>query len=111
MGIHIRGKFAHNLAFQVKSTVHLVHRYKAYQLSMFFSVPKDKLITHPNFWCCFGYFDMKAMAFANPVFIVPSAEVHSHAAPRLDGALDLQFRCKPRSDLAGPPGAIPRPDA
>ena len=28
---------------------------------------------------------MKAMAFANPVFIVPSAEVHSHAAPHLDG--------------------------
>jgi hypothetical protein len=28
---------------------------------------------------------MKAMAFANPVFIVPSAEVHSHASPRLDG--------------------------
>ena len=57
---------------------------RAYHLSMFFSVPKDNLISHPNFWYFFGYFDMKAMAFANPVFIVPSAEVHSHASPRLE---------------------------
>jgi len=85
MEIHLRGKFAGNLAFQVKSTLHLAHRFRAYQLSMFFSVPKDRLITHPNFWYFFGYFDLKAMAFANPVFIVPSAEVHSHASPRLDG--------------------------
>jgi len=85
MEIHLRGKFARNIAFQVKSTLHLEHRFKAYQLSMFFSVPKDRLISHPNFWYFFGYFDMKAMAFANPVFVVPSAEVHSHAAPRLDG--------------------------
>jgi hypothetical protein len=84
MEIHIRGKFARSLAFQVKSTVHLEHRFKAYQLSMFFSVPKDKLISHPNFWYVFGYSDMKAMTFGNPVFIVPSAEVHSHAAPHLD---------------------------
>jgi len=85
MEIHLRGKFARNIAFQVKSTLHLEHRFKAYQLSMFFSVPKERLISHPNFWYFFGYFDMKAMAFANPVFVVPSAEVHSHAAPRLDG--------------------------
>ena len=85
MEIHMRGKFARSIAFQVKSTLHLAHRFKAYQLSMFFSVPKDRLISHPNFWYFFGYFDMKAMAFANPVFIVPSAEVHSHAAPHLDG--------------------------
>jgi hypothetical protein len=85
MEIHMRGKFARSVAFQVKSTVHLAHRFKAYQLSMFFSVPKDRLVTHPNFWYFFGHFDMKAMAFAEPVFIVSSAEVHSHAAPHLDG--------------------------
>jgi hypothetical protein len=74
----------------VKSTLHLAHRFKAYQLSMFFSVPKDRLISHPNFWYFFGYFDMKVMAFANPVFVVPSAEVHSHAAPRLDVPFRVQ---------------------
>ena len=85
MEIHMRGKFARNLALQVKSTEYLAHRFKAYQLSIFFSVPKDRLISHANFWYFFGYFDMMAMAFANPVFIVPSAEVHSHAAPHLNG--------------------------
>jgi hypothetical protein len=84
MEIHIRGRFG-NFALQIKSTMHLDHRFKAYQLSMFFSVPKAKLITHPHFWYFFGYFDVKAMAFSNPVFIVPSAEVHKHASPRLDG--------------------------
>jgi hypothetical protein len=69
----------------VKSTVHLAHRFKAYQLSIFFSVPKDRLISHPNFWYYFGYFDIKAMAYRDPVFIVPSEEVHAHAAPHLDG--------------------------
>jgi hypothetical protein len=28
---------------------------------------------------------MKAMAYKDPVFIVPSEEVHKHAAPHLDG--------------------------
>ena len=85
MEIHIRGKFASSIAFQVKSTTHLVHRYKAYQLSMFFSIPKDKVINHPNFWYFAGYFDMKAIAFADPVFIVPSTDMHKHAAPHFDG--------------------------
>jgi hypothetical protein len=85
MELHLRGKFGDTKAFQVKSTTHLAHPFKANHLSMFFSVPKDRLITHPNFWYFFGYFDMKTMTFANPVFIVPSAEVHSHAAPHLDG--------------------------
>ena len=85
MEIHIREKFARSVALQVKSTTHLAHRFKAYQLSMFFSVPKDRLINHPNFWYFFGYFDLKAMAYTDPVFIVPSEEVHRHAAPHLDG--------------------------
>jgi hypothetical protein len=85
MEIHIRGKFARSIALQVKSTTHLEHRFKAYQLSMFFSVPKDKLINHPNFKYFFGYLDMKAMVYWDPVFIVPSEDVHTHAAPHLDG--------------------------
>jgi hypothetical protein len=84
-GIITQCELAKILIITSESTLHLAHRFKAYQLSMFFSVPKDKLISHPNFWYVFGYFDMKAMAFANPVFVVPSAEVHSHASPRLDG--------------------------
>src|SRR2546427_548468 len=59
MEIHIRGKFARSIALQVKSTTHLAHLFNAYHLSMFFSVPKDRLVSHPNFWYFFGYFDMK----------------------------------------------------
>ncbi len=54
MEIHIRGRFARSLALQAKSTTQLAHRFKADQLSIFFSVPKDKLISHPNFWYYFG---------------------------------------------------------
>jgi hypothetical protein len=85
MEIHIRGKFIGFIAFQVKSTTHLHHPYAANQLSIFFSVPKDKLISHPNFWYVFGYFDMEAMSFVDPIFIVPSTKVHQHAAPHLEG--------------------------
>jgi hypothetical protein len=85
MEIHIRGKFLGFIAFQVKSTTLLHHPYAANQLSIFFSVPKHKLISHPNFWYVFGYFDMAAMTFVDPIFIVPSTKVHQHAAPHLEG--------------------------
>ena len=85
MEIHIRGKFVGSIALQAKSTMYVAHRFKAEQLSIFFSVPKDKLISHPNFYYFFGYFDLETMAFRDPVFLVPSIEVHKHAAPHLDG--------------------------
>jgi hypothetical protein len=85
MEIHLRGKFAGSFAFQMKSTMHLDHRYRAYHLSMFFSVPKAKLVSHPNFYYCFAYFDIKTLGFADPLFIVPSTEVHKHASPHLEG--------------------------
>jgi hypothetical protein len=45
---------------------------------------------------------MKAMAFANTVFIVPSAEVHSHATPRLEGdRLTFNFAASPANRLIG----------
>ena len=71
MEIHLRGKFGGSMALQVKSTMHLAHRYKADQMSIFFSVPKDKLITHPNLWYYFGNFDLKTIAYRDPVFLVP----------------------------------------
>jgi len=52
---------------------------------MFFSVPKAKLVSHPNFYYCFAYFDIKTLGFADPLFIVPSTEVHKHASPHLEG--------------------------
>ena len=82
---HIRGRFTNGLIFQVKSTTHIDHRFKARRLAIHFPVAKDRLISHPLFWYFFGYLDVEAMSFADPVFPVPSEEVHQHASPELRG--------------------------
>lgn len=87
METHIRGEFGRHLAFQVKSTTYAQHIWKASQIFIHFSVAKARLISHPLFWYFFAYLDLEAMAFANPVFIVPSAEVHQHATRRVEGQI------------------------
>jgi hypothetical protein len=82
---HIRGQFGQGLIFQVKSTTYIDHRFKARRLSIHFPVAKDRLVSHPLFWYFFGYLDVEAMGFADPVFPVPSEEVHQHANPELRG--------------------------
>jgi hypothetical protein len=82
---HIRGQFRPGLIFQVKSTGYLDHRFKARRLSIHFPVAKARLISHPLFWYFFGYLDVVAMGYADPVFPVPSEEVHRHANPQLKG--------------------------
>lgn len=47
---HIRGRFTNGLIFQVKSTTHIDHRFKARRLAIHFPVAKDRLISHPLFW-------------------------------------------------------------
>ncbi len=46
---------------------------------------KERLITHPLFFYFFAFLDLRIMRFTDPVFIVPSAEVHQHAIPHLHG--------------------------
>jgi hypothetical protein len=82
---HIRGQFTPGLFFQVKSTTYIEHRFKARHLSIHFPVAKERLISHPLFWYYFGYLDLAAMGYADPVFPVPSEEVHKHANPELRG--------------------------
>ena len=82
---HIRGQFTPGLIFQVKSTTHTDHRFTARRLSIHFPVAKDRLVSHPLFWYFFGFFDLAAMAYTDPVFPVPSEEVHTHASPELRG--------------------------
>jgi hypothetical protein len=84
METHIRGQFGHSLVFQAKSTTRVEHRWKARTLDIFFPVAKDRLISHPLFWYFFGYLDLIAMGFGEPVFVVPSDEVHKHASPHLE---------------------------
>jgi len=83
---HIRGEFGHNLAFQVKCTTYRLRKGRASQIYIRFTVAKDRLLSHPLFWYFFAYFDLKTMAFADPVFMVPSADVHERATRRLIGS-------------------------
>lgn len=85
MEMHIRGRFSRSLIGQSKSTTYLDHRFRARRISIHFPVRKERLISHPLFWYFFAYLDLEAMAFADPVFVVPSAEVHEHASPKLRG--------------------------
>jgi hypothetical protein len=83
--VHRRGDFSLNLGFQIKSALQVAHPWAADQLHIRFTVLKDRLVTHPNFWYFFAYMDPRIMRFADPVFIVPSAEIHKHAIPHLHG--------------------------
>ena len=82
---HIRGQFKPGFIFQVKSTTYLDRRYRARRLSIHFPVAKNRLVSHPLFFYFFAYLDIEAMGFAEPVFLVPSLEVHTHASPELRG--------------------------
>src|SRR3982074_1762566 len=83
--VHRRSDFSLGLGFQIKSATHVDHPWAADRLHVRFTVLKDRLITHPLFFYFFAFLDPKIMRFADPVFIVPSAEVHQHAIPHLHG--------------------------
>jgi hypothetical protein len=96
---HIRGKFTPGFIFQVKSTTYLDRRFKARRLSIHFPVAKDRLVSHPLFWYFFAYLDVEAMGFDDPVFPVPSLEVHTHASPELrDETWSFNFGASLESD-------------
>lgn len=96
---HVHGEFGRSLVFQVKSTTYQEHRWKAHHLAIHFAVATKRLISHPLFWYFFAYLDLKAMVFADPVFLVPSAEVHAHAAPKRREAT-WTFNCSASLDPA-----------
>jgi len=81
---HRRGHFV-ALPIQVKTT----WRFWTHRLSLViqipFRVPARSLVSSPHFWYFFGFFDEDTMEFRDPVFLVPSHEVHKHAQPRLIG--------------------------
>lgn len=83
--VHRRGDFWLNLGFQIKSAMQVGHPWAADRLHIRFTVQKDRLVTHPLFFYFFAFLDPRIMRFADPVFIVPSAEVHEHAIPHLHG--------------------------
>ena len=78
--VHIRGLFEMGLALQVKTSTYLQrHLHTVYPaLQVQFSEVASRLISHPRFWYLFAYLDRKNMCFGDPLFLVPSAIVHSH---------------------------------
>jgi len=74
--VHLKGRFAGSLSFQVKSARRLVHPNGMDLLSIAFSVKKARVRTSPRFWYFFGWLDFNEMAFKDPVFLVPSAYMH-----------------------------------
>lgn len=83
--VHRRSDFLVNLGFQIKCAMHVDHPFAADRLHVRFTVLKDRLVTHPYFFYFFAFLDKQLLRFADPVFIVPSAEVHRHAIPHLHG--------------------------
>jgi len=81
--LHRRGDFNVGLGFQIKSAIEIAHTWDADLLHIRFGVAKDRLISHPCFYYFFAFLDPRIMRFAEPVFIIPSAEVHKHAMPHL----------------------------
>jgi hypothetical protein len=83
--VHRRSDFGLGVGFQAKSATEVGHPWATDRLHIRFTVLKDRLVTHPLFYYFFAFLDLRIMRFADPVFIVPSAEVHEHAIPHLHG--------------------------
>ena len=76
--IHVRRQFRGSVAVQTKTSKRLRLRGKSRILEMHFRVT-GQVISDPRFWYFFAHFDVKAMRFQDPVFLVPSAFVHKRA--------------------------------
>jgi hypothetical protein len=85
--IHVRGQYGFGLAVQVKSTLKL-HQFggNARYLRCSFPVRASRVVNDPLYWYFIAHLDPKMMRFTDPVFLVPSSELHKHAAPKRKGA-------------------------
>jgi hypothetical protein len=76
--IHVRRQFRESIAVQTKTSKRSRLRWKSRILEIHFRV-SGRVISDPRFWYFFAHFDVKAMRFTDPVFLVPSGFVHQHA--------------------------------
>lgn len=80
---HIRRSFFPPIALQVKTTWRLwVHR-ESEVIQILFRLTPRRVLNDPAFWYLFGFMDDKTMTFRDPLFLVPSREIHRRAQPRL----------------------------
>ena len=79
--VHIKGQYLPILALQVKCHTRLwPGKWRKFaRLSISFRILEGNIRTAKLFWYVFASLDMNSMGFRDPVFIVPSAEVHKLA--------------------------------
>src|SRR5690349_8635295 len=85
--IHVRGQYGFGLAVQVKSVI-TIRRYgwRSRYLRCQFPVRATRVVNNPFYWYLIAYLDPKLMRFGDPVFLIPSTELHKHANPKRQGA-------------------------
>jgi hypothetical protein len=71
------------VALQIKTTWRVWTHRRSQVVQIPFTVHAGRLVSDPRFYYLFGFFDRKTMTFRDPLFLVPSIEVHKHAMPRL----------------------------
>ncbi len=79
--VHIKGEYLPILALQVKCHTRLWYgKWRKFaRLSISFRILEGNIRTNKLFWYVFASLDVHSMGFRDPVFIIPSAEVHKHA--------------------------------
>jgi hypothetical protein len=83
MEAHIRRHFSVTMPIQVKTCWRVWTHWESEVIQIPFSLPADRVLNDPSFWYFFGFMDRALMAFRDPVFLVPSKDVHERAQPRL----------------------------
>jgi hypothetical protein len=90
--IHVRRHFLESLAAQLKTSKVLRLHGRARLLQIDFRL-KPPLISDKRLWYFLAHFDVKAMRFTDPVFLVPSAYFHKHANHGVGrGKIQMQFK-------------------
>ena len=90
--IHIRRHFLETLAVQSKTSTRLRLHGRSRVLQINFRL-KAPLISNERLWYFLAHFDLKAMRFTEPVFLVPSRFLHKHALHGTGrGMIQLQFK-------------------
>ena len=109
--IHIRRHFLESLAVQLKTSKVLRPHGHSRLLQINFRMAAP-IVTDKRLWYFLAHFDVKAMRFTDPVFLVPSGFFHKHAIPELGAA---RSRCNSRPAWSrvrvtcGHNGRCPRP--
>ena len=90
--IRMRRHFREYLGLQLKSSRTLRRHGRAWMLQINFR-RKPPMDSNPDYWYFLAHFDVEAMAFSDPVFLVPSAYLHRYARHGTrGGAMLFQFK-------------------